>query len=70
LIAKIQVCLEEGTQLGWLIDSTERVVMVRLPDRRLRLLNNGDRLPVLQDIPLVLTVDQVFAWLQSSSKMA
>ncbi len=42
--------------------------MVLLPDRRLTLLSNGDRLPVLQDIPLVLTVDQVFAWLQPSSK--
>jgi Uma2 family endonuclease len=68
LIAKIQACLQEGTQLGWLIDSTEHVVMVLLPDRRLMLLSNGDRLPVLQDLPLVLTVDQVFAWLQPSSK--
>jgi len=68
LIAKIQACLQEGTQLGWLIDSTERVIMVLLPDRRLTLLSNGDHLPVLQDLPLVLTVDQVFAWLQPSSK--
>ena len=68
LIAKIQACLQEGTQLGWLIDSTERLIMVLLPDRRLTLLSNGDCLPVLQDLPLVLTVDQVFAWLQPSSK--
>lgn len=68
LIAKIQACLAEGTQLGWLIDSTERVVMVLLPDRRLMLLSNGDRLPVLRDIPRVLTVDQVFAWLPPALK--
>jgi len=67
-IANIQACLEEGTQLGWLFDSTERVIMVLLPDRSLALLSNGDCLPVLQDLPLVLTVDQVFAWLQPSSK--
>jgi Uma2 family endonuclease len=63
LIAKIQACLEEGTKLGWLIDSTERVIMVLLPDRRLTLLSHGDHLPVLQGTPLALTVDQVFAWL-------
>jgi Uma2 family endonuclease len=68
LIAKIQAYLQEGTQLGWLIDSTERVIMVLLPDRRLTLLDNGDRLPVLQDLPLVLTVDQVCAWLRPASK--
>jgi hypothetical protein len=42
--------------------------MVPLPDRRLTLLSNGDRLPALQDMPLILTVDQVFAWLQPLQK--
>ncbi len=57
LIAKIQTCLKEGTQLGWLIDSEEQVIMVLLPDHRMTLLRNSDRLPVPQDIPLDLTVE-------------
>jgi Uma2 family endonuclease len=66
LIAKIQTCLQEGTQLGWLIDSEERVIMVLSPDSRITLLRNSDRLPVPQNIPLNLTVEQVFAWLRTS----
>ena len=66
LIAKIQTCLQEGTQLGWLIDSEERVIMVLSPDSRIILLRNSDRLPVPQNIPLNLTVEQVFAWLRTS----
>jgi Uma2 family endonuclease len=63
LIAKIQTCLQEGTELGWLIDSTERVVMIFQPDQPLRLLRDQDILPVLEPIGLQLTVTQVFNWL-------
>lgn len=65
LIAKIQNCLQEGTQLGWLIDSDEQVIMVLWPNSRMALLKNSDRLPVLDDIPLDLTVEQVFNWVRS-----
>lgn len=65
LIAKIQNCLQEGTQLGWLIDLDEQVIMVLWPDSRMALLKNSDRLPVLDDIPLDLTVEQVFNWVRS-----
>jgi Uma2 family endonuclease len=70
LIAKIQTCLQEGSQLGWLLDPDEQVVMVLLPDMRVNLLRGSDslwdasrRLPVLQGINLELTVEQVFGWL-------
>jgi Uma2 family endonuclease len=63
LIAKLQTCLQEGTQLGWLIDSTEQVIMVLWSDTRIALLRNNERLPVPEDIPLNLTVDQVLGWL-------
>lgn len=65
LIAKIQTCLQEGTQLGWLIDSDEQVIMVLWPNSRMALLKNSDRLPVLDEIPLDLTVEQVFNWVRS-----
>lgn len=64
LIAKIQTCLQEGTELGWLVDPTEQVIMVLWPDTRITLLRSGDRLPVLQNIPLALTVEQVFDWVR------
>lgn len=60
VIAKIQSCLEEGTQLGWLIDCEEQVVMVFWCDRPLQLLRGDVILPVLPDILLPLTVEQIF----------
>ena len=64
LIAKIQHCLQEGTQLGWLLDPKERVILVLWPEDRMVLLKGNDRLPVPTDISLALTVEQVFGWLQ------
>jgi Uma2 family endonuclease len=67
LIEKIQICLNEGTQLGWLLDSTEQIVIVMQPGRSLIFLRQTDTLPVLESIPLVLTVEQVFGWLARKS---
>jgi Uma2 family endonuclease len=63
LIAKIQTCLQEGAQLGWLIDAEEQVVMVLQPGQPLELLRGDDVLSVLTSIELKLTVAQVFGWL-------
>jgi Uma2 family endonuclease len=63
LIAKIQTCLQEGARLGWLIDSTERIVMIFQPGQPLLLLRDQDMLPVLEPIKLHLTVAQLFSWL-------
>ncbi|UBF26472.1 Uma2 family endonuclease [Kovacikia minuta CCNUW1] len=68
LIEKIQNCLKEGTQLGWLIDSTEQVIMVLFPDQRINLLKESDRLPVPPGVLLHLTVEQVLGWVQSPSQ--
>lgn len=64
LIAKIQTCLNEGTKLGWLIDPTEQLILILLPDGRISLLKNSDRLPVLPEIILDLTAMQVFSWVR------
>ncbi len=63
LIAKIQLCLQQGTKLGWLIDSAEQVVIALWADSRMQLLSGSDRLPVLKEINLDLTVEQIFSWL-------
>ena len=34
LIAKLQICLGEGMQVGWIVDPMEQVVMVLLPGDR------------------------------------
>jgi Uma2 family endonuclease len=65
LIAKIQSCLQEGTQLGWLLDSSEQVIMALWPADRIALLRGSDRLPVPFDLPLELTAEQVFSWVQA-----
>lgn len=63
LIAKLQSCLLEGAQLGWLIDPEERLIMVFRQDLHLELLRGSSVLPVLPEISLMLTVQQVFDWL-------
>jgi Uma2 family endonuclease len=63
LIAKIQDCLAEGTQLGWLIDSQEATIMIFLPNQPLQLINGESLLPVLSEMSLKLTPNQLFGWL-------
>jgi Uma2 family endonuclease len=64
VVTKIQACLEQGMQLGWLIDVEEQAVLVFCPDRPLSIVRNQAILPVLPDMALALTAQQVFAWAQ------
>lgn len=74
LIAKIQTCLTEGAQLGWLLDSTEEVVMVFWSDasstglplqaRPLAIISGETVVPALPGINLQMTAKQIFDWLQ------
>ncbi|MFN6516302.1 MAG: Uma2 family endonuclease [Nostoc sp. CreGUA01] len=57
-------CLRNGSQLGWLIDPSERCIFVYQPNRLPDLLAGQDILPVLEDMNLTLSVDEIFAWLQ------
>ncbi|KAB8331923.1 Uma2 family endonuclease [Scytonema tolypothrichoides VB-61278] len=57
-------CLRNGTQLGWLIDPSERSILVYHRDRLPDLLTGADVLPVLENINLTLSVDEVFSWLK------
>ncbi|AUT02592.1 hypothetical protein CLI64_20585 [Nostoc sp. CENA543] len=60
-------CMRNGTQLGWLIDTYERSIIVYrlacLPD----ILSGADVLPVLEGMNLTLDVNDIFAWLQRVS---
>ncbi len=64
VIRNILHCLKHGSQLGWLIDPEERVILVFRPEQLPTELVGDDVLPVLPTLTLALTVNDVFAWLK------
>jgi Uma2 family endonuclease len=60
-------CLKYGCQLGWLIDPSDRSILVFQPQQQPELLRGTDDLLVLPEIELKLTVAQVFGWLKMGS---
>ena len=62
VIAKIQLCIREGMELGWLIDCTEEVILVLQRDRTLGMFRGKENLPIPAEIPLNLTPQEIFAW--------
>jgi Uma2 family endonuclease len=63
VLGKLLHCIQNGTELGWLIDPLEESVLVVLPEQRVQLLTGTAILPVLSGINLSLTVADVFGWL-------
>jgi Uma2 family endonuclease len=66
VIGNILHCLNQGCQMGWLIDPAERSVIVYPAGRQPELLQAAPaRLPVPELVPdLHLTVSDVFGWLK------
>ncbi|MFE1748341.1 Uma2 family endonuclease [Coleofasciculus sp. H7-2] len=60
-------CLKHGSQLGWLIDPSDRSVLIFLPNQQPELYQGSDRLAVLDGIDLELTAEQIFGWLRMRS---
>ncbi|HYW17937.1 MAG TPA: Uma2 family endonuclease [Nodularia sp. (in: cyanobacteria)] len=56
-------CSQNGTELGWLIFPEEASILTIFPNQRVEMLTGADSLPVLSNIDLSLTVEQVFSWL-------
>lgn len=63
----ILYCLDHGCEIGWLIDPEDLSILVFRPHQQPELLQGDERLPVLAEIELELTVAQVFSWLKMSS---
>jgi Uma2 family endonuclease len=65
VIKKIMFCLEEGTQLGWLIDPEDESVMILKPDKFPEIKSNQETLTVLEDLQesLQLSAKEIFNWL-------
>lgn len=72
VIGNILHCLRHGCRLGWFIDPDDYSVLVFLPGQQPELMQHRvsaalpkeARLPVLAEIELDLTVDQVFGWVK------
>jgi Uma2 family endonuclease len=64
VIGNILYCLQHGCRLGWLVDPTDRSILVFRPGQQPELLQKSDRLEVLEEINLEITVEQVFSWLK------
>ena len=67
VIRNILHCLKYGSQLGWLIDLEDRVILVFRPTQLPTEFTENDVLPVLPGLELTLTVNDVFGWLKGRS---
>jgi len=65
IIDNILFCLDRGTELGWLIDPQEKLVMIFRPGKQPEIKQDGDMLPVLSSLEsrLQLSAQNVFSWL-------
>lgn len=68
VIDNISYCLEYGCDLGWLLDPRDRSVLVLRSQQQPKLFLGSDCLPVLHEIYLELTVEQVLSWLKMGKK--
>jgi Uma2 family endonuclease len=65
IIRKIMFCLEQGTQLGWLIDPEDESVMILKPNKFPEIKSNEENLIVLENLQesLQLSAQEIFNWL-------
>ena len=64
VLGNLLYCLDHGTKLGWFIDPDDFSILVVRPQIQPILCEGITSLPMLEDIPLQLTVEQIFNWLK------
>jgi Uma2 family endonuclease len=66
VIANIVHCLDNGAQVGWLIDPAEKIILVYQPDRQVQVIDTLDRELIVPEFARVvkLTAGDVFNWLK------
>lgn len=64
VIGNILYCLEHGCRLGWLLDPGDRSILVLRPSHPPQLLAGNDQPMTLSEVPLELTVADIFSWLR------
>ncbi len=63
VLSKLLHCSQHGTELGWLIDPEDESILVVFPEQRVQLLKGNSLLPVLKEVGVELTGNQIFGWL-------
>lgn len=65
ILKKMMFCLEQGTQLGWLIDPEDESVMILKPNQFPEIKSNEESLVVLENLQasLKLSAQEIFNWL-------
>lgn len=66
VIGKILHSLQHGSKLVWFLDPSDRSILTFQPNQQPVLMSNSDRLPVLENIRLELSVNDIFNWLKMS----
>lgn len=64
VIDNILYCLRHGSKLGWMLDPDDYSILIFSPHQEPEVCRGARQLMVLQGIELVLTAEQVFAWLK------
>lgn len=64
IIDKILFCLNHGTELGWLIDPKERLIIIFKPGHQPEIKEGQENLPILSLLEdWQISVQDVFSWL-------
>jgi Uma2 family endonuclease len=63
VLEKLLFCSQQGTEIGWLIDPDVESILTVSADQRVQILSGDRPLPILEEIPRSLTVEQIFGWL-------
>lgn len=63
VLGNILHCIDHGSCLGWFIDPDDLSVLSLQPQQQPVLCQGSESLPVLPEIQLILTVNQLFSWL-------
>ena len=63
LLEKLLHCIEQGTEIGWLVNPTSDSVLTLSSESRLKLYRDKEEIPVLSDLSLSLSAADIFDWL-------
>jgi Uma2 family endonuclease len=63
VLQKLLHCSQNGTELGWLLFPEEANILTIFSDQKIEMFSGTNPLPILSNIDLSLTVEQVFSWL-------
>jgi Uma2 family endonuclease len=67
VLTKLLHCSRHGTELGWLLNPEEESVLAVFPGQKIEIYEGDDKLPILENINLELTVKEIFGWLSFDS---